>query len=439
MKRFLFITYYFPPAGGPAVQRIIKIIQYMAKNGWQCVVMTVKDGEYTSFDPQLEKEIPPETEIIRTNIFEPYRFYRKFIGKEDNYKIPQAILSSHQKASWKERIANTIRANLFIPDARIGWYFYGIKEGIQAVQKDSDIRLVFSSGPPHTVHLIARTIAKRTGKAFVADFRDPWVHIDYYHNIRRSSLALAIDRYLEKKILSHAEAVSVVSPGCLDLLLDYHKNIDQNKFQIIYNWFDPDVYPSKMPFPPDNKFILTYIGNLPLNRYTPNLYEAISRLKKENKITPDCFQLHFYGNIDASAQKEISKLQLDDFLYFHDFIPHQEAILNICKSHLLLLIINNTHTQKAIVTGKLFEYLGSRRPILCIGPVNGDAAKILQETQSGTAFDYQDLDGMKNFLYKQYQSWLKSEWQSISNKSIEKYNRAEQLKKLLFIFDSLIT
>ncbi|UCE05613.1 MAG: glycosyltransferase family 4 protein [bacterium] len=436
-KRFLFVTYYYPPAGGPAVQRIIRIIQYLAEKGWQSVVLTVRNGEYTSLDPKLEEVIPAGTQVIRADIFEPYKLYRKFIGKKDTDKIPLAVLSSHDNVSWKEKIANTIRANLFIPDARIGWYNYGVKAGVRAVQKDPAIRLILSSGPPHTVHLIANSIAKKSGLPLVADFRDPWLNIDYYHNIYRSPLTLAMDKFFEKKILSSADAVSVVSPGCLDLLISHHKNIDNKNFHIIYNGFDPEVYPSKLPLPPDDKFIITYIGNLPLSRYTPKLYEAIFNLKYEKKITPDRFQFHFYGNVDNSARQELSKLQLEDYLYFHHFIPHQEAILNICQSHLLLLIINNTHTQKAIVTGKLFEYLGSRRPILCIGPTDGDAAKILWETQSGNVFDYGDLDGMKNFLWEHYQSWEKCKWQEIGNNNIEKYNRAEQLKKLKHIFESL--
>ncbi|HEX9972248.1 MAG TPA: glycosyltransferase, partial [bacterium] len=283
MKRFLFVTYYYPPAGGPAVQRIIRIIQNLAKMGWQCTVLTVKNGEYTSLDPQLEQNIPSETRVIRTDIFEPYRFYRKFIGKNKDEKIPLAVLSSHHQASFKEKIANNIRANLFIPDARIGWYKYAVKAGIKAIQDDPSIKVVLSSGPPHTVHLIGHAIAKRMGLPFVADFRDPWLNIDYYHDIKRSRFTLFLDRYLEGKILTRADAVTVVSPGCQDLLIEGHKNIHLDRFHVIYNGFDTEVYPDPAPQPPGDKFIITYIGNLPQSRYTPVLYQAISELKREGK------------------------------------------------------------------------------------------------------------------------------------------------------------
>jgi len=436
MKRFLFITYYFPPAGGPAVQRIIRIIQYMANMGWQCVVLTVKNGEYTNLDPQLQKEIPSNTKVISTDIFEPYRFYRRFIGKKDTDKIPLAVLASHSNASWKEKIANIIRANLFIPDARIGWYFYGIKAGIQAVQKYPAIKLILSSGPPHTVHLIAKTIAKKSGLPFVADFRDPWLNIDYYHGIKRFPVTLAIDRNLEKKILSRANIITTVSPGCKNLLTDHHRNLDLSRIHIVYNGFDPAVYPQLMPEISKDKFITTYVGNVPFSRYTPAFYEAIAKLKNENKISPTQFEVHFYGNIDKSVLSELKKFGIEEFLHIYNFIPHQQTILNICKSNLLLLIINNTHTNRAIVTGKLFEYLGSRHPILCIGPVDGDAAAILKETKGGACFDYEDVNGVKHHLYEHYHNWERGTWEPIFNNNIEKYSRANQLKKLATIFNS---
>lgn len=437
-KRFLFITYYFPPAGGPAVQRIIKIIQYMAKMDWYPIVLTVKNGDYTSLDPNLEKEIPPETEVIRTDIFEPYTFYRRFVGKKADEKIPLAVLSSHQKAGWKEKIANTIRANLFIPDARIGWYAYGVKAGIQAVQEYPDIRLILSSGPPHTVHLIARSIAKKTGRPFVADFRDPWLHIDYYHAIKRSRITLAIDKYLEGKILSDADAITVVSPRYRDFLIMEHENINLEHFHIVYNGFDPEVYPQPRPSPPTDKFTMTYIGNLPNSRFTPAFFSAISNLQKDNKINAKSFQINFYGDVDKFIRDELSKFHIDDFLHFHDFITHQNAMQKICESNLLLLIINDTPTKKGIVPGKLFEYLGSGQNILCIGPSDGDSANILNETKSGVTFDYSEVERIEHYIYQQYQKWEKGEWMPLSTTHINQYKRSEQLKKMLELFNSII-
>lgn len=437
MKRFLFVTYYYLPAGGPAVQRIIRIIQHLTKLGWQGTILTVKQGEYTSLDPHLERNIPPGTDVIRTDIVEPYRLYRRFIGKQQDERIPLAVLSSHGRASFKEKIANKIRANLFIPDARIGWYPSGVKAGIKSIQDDPSIRLVLSSGPPHTVHLIGHKIAKKTGLPLVADFRDPWVNIDHYHDIKRSRVTLALDRRLEDKILRHADAVTVVSPGCQDLLIEGHKHIDLNRFHVIYNGFDAEVYPDPAPQPPKDKFIITYIGNVPQSRFTPVLYQTIDALKKEGKIAEQQFQLRFFGNIHPDVQNQLKQFDIDDLLRMNEFVPHQEAIARICQSHLLLLIINNTRTRHAIVTGKLFEYLASRRPILAIGPKDGDAANILHQTGTGAIFEYDDASGIRDFLQQEYQKFQQGKWHPIIGAQIDPYNRSNQIKRLAEIFEKL--
>lgn len=437
LKKFLFITYYYPPAGGPSVQRIIRIIQYMQKNGWQCVVLTVKQGDYTTVDNQLIERIPENTQVIRSDFFEPYKLYRKFTGKKQQEKIPLAVLSSHSRASWKEKVANMVRMNFFIPDGRIGWYRPGVKAGIKAIQGDPDIRLILSSGPPHTVHLIANAIARKTKLPFVADFRDPWINIDYYGEIKRNFLTVALDKYLEGKVLRRADAITVIGPSCRDQIVNHHKNIDLKKTHVIYNGFDADVYPEKMLYPPTNKFILTYIGNLPFNRYTPSFYKAIADLKSEKKIVPDKFQVHFYGQVDATVRKEISSFNVDEFLVFHEFVPHQQAINAIVRSHLLLLIINNTPTKKGIVPGKMFEYLASGRYIMGIGPTEGDAVDVFDETGCGTFFDYKDRTGIKNFLNNQLKNWQQGKWKPIISKTKNKYNRTEQLKKIKSIFNSI--
>lgn len=437
MKKFLFITYYYPPAGGPSVQRIIRIIQYMAQNGWQSVVLTVKDGDYTMEDSFLFKRIPEGTRVIKTDFFEPYKLYRKFTGRKLEDKIPLAVLSSHSKAGWKEKLANTIRANLFIPDGRIGWYRKGVKAGLEVIKNDPDIKLVFSSGPPHTVHLIGKKLACKSGLPFVTDFRDPWVNIDYYNDIKRNPLTVALDKHLEGKVLRQANGISVVGPGCRDQILEGHKNIPREKSIIVYNGFDPDVYPPEKPNPPKNKFILTYIGNLPFSRFIPGFFHAISELKKHPEIQPDKFQFHFYGHVDESVKKEIDKFEIDKFLTFHDFVPHEQAIRATVESHLLLLIINDTPTKKGIVPGKMFEYLASERFVLAIGPVDGDAAKIYNETGCGKFFDYEDISGIKNFLLESYRNWQKGNWQPSDTSLISKYERAEQLAKIKEMFERL--
>ena len=438
MKKFLFVTYYYPPAGGPSVQRIIRVIQFMAKHGWQCQVLTVEHGDYTTVDPELEKRVPETTLVQRQDFFEPYKWYRKFTGKAENEKIPVAVLSSHKKSGFKEKLANTIRANLFIPDGRIGWYRPGVLAGIRLAWQEPDIRLILTSGPPHTVHLIGRRIAQITGLPFIADFRDPWINIDYYHNIWRNPLTVAIDKSLEGKVLRDAAAITVVGPGCRDQILENHPDIPLEKTHVVYNGFDPDVYPKEEILPPKDKFVFTYIGNMPFNRYIPAFFQALAELKHEGKILPQKFTLQFYGKIDQNVKAEIAKFEIDDMLRFHNFVPHEQAIRAVVASHLLLLIINDTHTKKGIVPGKMFEYLASGRFVFAIGPRDGDAAKIYRDTDAGTFFEYDDVDGMKKFLADFYEKWQKCNWKPlVYSEKIDQYQRSRQLEKFLQLFETV--
>ena len=438
LNKFLFITYYYPPAGGPSVQRIIRIIQHMAQSGWQGVVLTVREGDYTTEDPGLAERIPAGTDVLRTDFFEPYKLYRRFTGKKAADKIPLAVLSAHSKASYRERIANLFRANLLVPDGRIGWYRCGVRTGIEAVQRDPAIKLVLSSGPPHTVHLIARKIAQKTGLPFIADFRDPWVNIDYYTGVKRNRLITALDRRLEAKVLRSADAITVVGPGCRDQLLQNHNDISLSKTHIIYNGFDPSIYPADKPNPPQERFVITYIGNLPFNRFTPSLYRAISQLNQEGKIAPDVFQLHFYGGIDEAVRRELAGFKIEPYLHFHGFVPHNQAIRATMESYLLLLIINDAPTQKGIVPGKMFEYMASERPVLAIGPLDGDAARIYHRTGSGVFFDYLDELGIKTFIMEQFDNWKQGKWRAVRSPGIHDFNGAVQMKKMSQLFDKLI-
>ncbi len=440
MKKFLFVTYYYPPAGGPSVQRIIRIIQFMAERGWDCQVLTVKNGDYTMRDPDLEKRLPRTVQVERMEFFEPYQWYRKFTGKKNDEKIPLAVLSAHEKAGLKERIANVVRANFFIPDGRIGWYRPGVLAGIRLAWQDPEIQLIFSSGPPHTVHLIARRISQITGLPFIADFRDPWVNIDYYSHIWRNPLTVAIDKMLEGKVLKDAAAVTVVGPACRDQILENHPDIPVEKTHIVYNGFDPDVYPKETVTPPDDKFVFTYVGNLPFNRYIPTFFQALEELKREGKINPKKFTLQFFGKIDPKVRAEIDKFAIGELLRFTDFVPHNQAIRAIVESHLLLLIINNTKTKKGIVPGKMFEYLASRRFVFAIGPRDGDAAKIYQETKAGAFFEYDDVEGMKKFLADFYEKREKGSWQPLPySEKIDQYRRSRQLEKLFQLFETFAT
>ena len=197
MKKVLIITYYWPPSGGPGVQRVLKFCKYLPKYGWQPVILTVKDGEY----PARDETLLSESIDMETHLSDAFSFYSIFNWITGNNSIPTHQLSKSKDDTLFTKFARWIRYNLVIPDGRIGWYSGAVKKGKELLDSQK-FDLIFSSGPPHSVHLIGRKLAKVSHVKWVADFRDPWTDRFYYLENPRNSLTTWIDGLLEKKVLN---------------------------------------------------------------------------------------------------------------------------------------------------------------------------------------------------------------------------------------------
>ncbi len=174
MKRLLFVTYYFPPSGGPGVQRSLKFVKYLPEFGWKVTVLTVDpaDAAYPDLDPGLEAEIPTGTAVIRTRARDPYAAYAKMMGVNKGTVVGVGFLSKHQ-TGFREKLARWIRANLFLPDARVGWTSFAKKAALDEVAA-GDYHALLSTGPPHSAHLIAQAVKRETGLPWLLDLRDAW-------------------------------------------------------------------------------------------------------------------------------------------------------------------------------------------------------------------------------------------------------------------------
>ena len=210
MKKVLIITYYWPPAGGPGVQRVLKFAKYLPEFGWEPYILTVKYGEYYAIDDKLLDEIPENLQVYKTSAFEPYNLYRKVLGKSKDKSLPVYILNTSKKDSLLERISKWIRVNLFIPDPRMFWLPFAASKG-EKIIKEKNIDLIFTSSPPHTVQLIGKRLSKITGKPWVADFRDPWTKAFWFSEIKRTSFSAKINKSMEKGVLDSADALTFIS------------------------------------------------------------------------------------------------------------------------------------------------------------------------------------------------------------------------------------
>jgi glycosyltransferase involved in cell wall biosynthesis len=424
MRRVLIITYYWPPSGGGGVQRWLKFVKYLRNYGWEPIIYTPLNPEIPETDQSLMNEIPENVLILKHRIWEPYRFYKFFTGKNPDDKIQTAFLSEKKKPKLTEKISVWIRGNFFIPDARKFWIRPSIKFLTKWLQQNH-VDAIVSTGPPHSMHLIAMKLRDELHIPWLADFRDPWTNIDFYNELKLSHKADNLQHKLEREVLLKADAVTVVSRG---MLLEFEQIIER-PIKIITNGFDVDDIENTGDILPDKKFSIAHIGSLVKTRNPVVLWKVLSRLIVEKPGFSEALEIKLVGKIDYEVRTTLENLGLIKYVREIEYLPHNEVVKEQLRTRVLLLLINNTPNAKLILTGKVFEYLQTKRPVLCIGPMDGDAVQLIQETNSGYCSSFDDETELKKNLLKLYAMYLAGETEMESSKT-EQYSRIKLTQKL---------
>ncbi len=429
MKKVLIISYYFPPSGGPGVQRILKFVKYLRDFDWEPVVLTVEKGAFPNIDESLVDQIPPDTKIIRTKALNPFGIYAKFSGVQQA-KAASVGLLSNRKLTFREKMARWIRANIFIPDARIGWYPYAYRTGKHYIKKNA-VDVIVSSGPPHSVHVTGLKLHRKTGIPWIADFRDPWTDISFFDDLPMIGFVRKLHERMEKKVLKNASAISVVSPSWKKLL----QLKTGNQFEVIYNGYDEDDF-ADLQTQKNEKFIISHIGNLYGSRNPEQFWEALNYLINEKYMRR--INVRLIGNVDTSIIASIAKYDLDAFVSIIPYLQYKEGLARMADSSLLLLIIEPWEASPGMIPGKLYEYLVSRRPVLGIGPTDGDAANILNECNAGAMCQWQNKEAIAGYIEQLYNRWEQSGDTRIKeNPNILSYTRKNQTAKLASLLNRL--
>ena len=418
--KVLIITYYWPPAGGSGVQRWLKFVKYLQEFGIEPVVYTVENANYLKQDTSLLNEVPKGIEILKQPIWEPTAllFWKK--SKQQTKGISNVS---------KGGFLSFIRGNFFIPDPKVFW----VKPSVSYLQKYLDnhtIDVIISTGPPHSMHLIAEKLHQKNTVKWLADFRDPWSDLYYNTDFNQLAFAKNKNKRLEERILRNSDCILTVSNSLKEELEKTAK-----KVEVITNGFD-DEFSASNNVILDTKFSISYIGLLPKQSNPKLLFKVLKGICKESEIFKKDLKLNFIGDISEEVKVEILANKLDENTDFVGYVSHQEAIAYQNKSQVLLLLIPNVKNNEGILTGKLFEYLKAKRPILAIGPEKGDLATILQETNSGVIVNFDAEEKLKLEIVALYQKY-KEDKLTVNFSNIEKYHRKELTKKLAFILKSL--
>jgi len=423
MKRVLIITYYWPPSGGAGVQRWLKFVKYLREFGWEPIVYTPENPEPPDFDESLTEDIPENISVIKRPVWEPFSIYKRLTGRKKNGRITHGFLKEEKTDGFTEKLSVWIRGNFFIPDARCFWIKPSIKF-LADFLRTNPVDLIVSSGPPHSMHLIGLGLKKRTGISWVADFRDPWTEIDFYDKLMLTRFADRKHRKLEKEVLQSANTVIAVGSHLAERL----ENTGGREVQVIANGFDPDDF-SFLPVEPEDLFTLTHIGSLNRDRNPEILWQAISELCSENEEINKKLRLRFVGKTDYSLKESLTRSGLQDRTEIIPYLQHSEALELAASSAVLLLLINQTPNQKGIVTGKIFEYLATGRPILCIGPTDGESARILMDAGAGISCGLSEKHSIKRAILSFFDYWP-DKFHPTINEQIEKYNRKNLTRAL---------
>ena len=423
-KKVLIITYYWPPAGGSGVQRWLKFAKYLRDFDIEPVIYTVEKPKYPILDQSLEKEIPEGITILKQPIFEPNNFLSVF-GK----KKKESAGFLNPNPSFFGKILQYIRANYFIPDARKFWIKPSVKF-LSTYLKENDIDVVITSGPPHSMHLIGLELKKKQNIQWISDFRDPWTEIDYFHQLPLTSKSIKKHQFLEAEVLKKSDSVLVVGNTMKEKY-----SIHSNKIEVITNGFDtiPEASVSTL----DEKFSITHIGLMNSDRNPKILWQVLKEICDDNQEFKEDLKIKLIGKIADKITEEL-KIFETSITEFIPYLKHQDISNHQSSAQVLLLSINNVPSAKAIITGKIFEYLQVKRPILAIGPEDGDAALILKNTKSGEIFDFKNNADLKAHVLKLYHLYKKNEL-VVESENIQQYHRKELTSQLAKVINKIVS
>ena len=420
MKKILVITYYWPPRGGAGVQRWLKFTRYLPEYGVQPVVLTVDPAQasYAQLDETLEAEVGPQTEVHRTKTFELYNLYMQLTGKKE---IPYGGFANETRESFVQRLAKMVRGNFFIPDPRKGWNRYAYRKAVQLI-REHGIDTVVTTSPPHSTQLIGLKLKQKLGIRWIADLRDPWTDIYYYRELYHSAFARHIDRRLELKVLRQADRIITVSQDVKRIFAEKLPVAEAGKFAVIPNGYDEEDFQQEIQ-PDTDRFVITYTGTISAMYDIDGFLAALAALPASQLAT---IKLRFVGKIPPSIVEKIRQAVPDLELELAGYVDHRRSVGYLLQSSMQLLVIPKVDNNKGIITGKFFEYLASGRPVLAIGPKGGDLDDLMQQTDCGQLFSYDDDQGIKSMITRWQDSQLE-----IRNQQRAQYSRRELTRELV--------
>ena len=438
MKRVLIISYYWPPTGGSGVQRWVKFAKYLPDEGWQPVIYTPENPEQLALDHSLEAEIPEGIEILKTHITEPYELYKKFLRRSGHSKETIEVNPVNaQDKSFAQKAAMWVRGNLFRPDPRCLWINPSVRY-LKKYLEENPVDLIVSTGPPQSMHLIGRKLAEKTGIPWIADFRDPWTKIFYFKHLSMTRATEKWHKKMERKVLDEASAVVAVSP----LVQQEFQSMTQTPVELITNGYDECDFPlgkdNEAVGGPEKDFTITHTGLFAADGNPTVLWDVLAEKCAKEPAFEKALKIKLIGKTDNQIIDSIRKNGLSDKLIDLGYLPHSEAVEEQRKASLLILPLRKEPEYKAVLPGKLFEYLASWRPVLGIGQTDGAMSMILNTTKTGVVLEWEDKASISRFIDLCWSDHLKGKL-GVEDADISRFTRRNLTRNMSDLFNKVIS
>jgi glycosyltransferase involved in cell wall biosynthesis len=355
--RVLIVAYYFPPIGGIGSIRLARFASLLPDCGWETAVLAPRATPHAA-DADLQF---PEQRVVRSRSIELSQLGRMVLGAR---VAPAQTANRAASAGTRAGLRAAAHRYLFFPDPQVGWYPGAIAAGLRTLRRQR-FDAIYSSAYPMTCHLIARTLSRRSGLPWVAEYRDPWSD-----RLAPDHPYLRLARRLERAV-AH-EATTVVLPTAT--WAEHYGGLWGTTAALLPNGHDSELPQWRPPTRPT----LTYVGSFyPADHDLTTLWQALARWRSSDGVaTP---RVRFVGHLPAQVREQMSAHGIADLLESAGFVPHDEAMRELMSSSMLVAsgIAGDHPARRGWVPAKLFEYLASGLPVLYLGDPSTNAAQLL--------------------------------------------------------------
>ncbi len=416
------VAYYFPPMGLSGVQRITKFVKYLPDFGWKPTVLTVEPGGYFAFDPELENEVQSsEIRVVRTQSLDPTRLFKR----KSTVSLP-----AESSRKWMSSISQA----LFIPDNKVGWVRPAVRRAL-ALHEETPFDVILATVPPYSAALVARKVAKKTGVPFVVDYRDDW--LDNPRHAYPTPIHRYLHQVLEKNVLLESAAVvSINERICARIkgrLHSYSADPGSDRVRILPQGYDREDLAGKQSLTKGGMLTLLYSGVF-YDAQTPDFFlKALSGFINENPDYAPHIRAVFVGLVPESSKALAESLGLAQYIEYTGYVSHSQAIKHVLGADILWMTVGEGKGQELISTSKLFEYMGTQKPILGLVP-EGAAKDALMRYKASWVVSPGDIQAIHRSLETIYMGWDKGllpEANADYVEQIERKNLTGQLSELL--------